>query len=256
VLATGAEAAADATGVKSPETYIGFNRAENFVSPGDAVRSEPHAYVFGGSPRLNECSLSGEWTIGGESAVLDQKDGSIVYRFHARDLHLVLGPASESGQRLTRDLPTLGICLGCQLMARALGAHVFAGPVEEIGWGSVKLSPEDQASCLAPLAYGADVLHWHGDTFDLPSGAVRLASTADYENQAFGYGKNGLGLQFHLEADPNQLEAWYVGHAVELAAAGISVPALRSATAAAAVGLRHRAESVFGQWLKEAVMPV
>lgn len=108
-------------------------------------------------------------------------------------------------QRLPRDLPTLGICLGSQLMARALCARVFAGAVKEIGWGPVTLSPEGQTSCLAPLAEGAGVLHWHGDTFDLPAGTGRLASTANYENQAFAYGKNGLGLQFHLEADPGQL---------------------------------------------------
>jgi GMP synthase (glutamine-hydrolysing) len=154
-------------------------------------------------------------------------------------------------QRLARDLPTLGICLGSQLMARALGARVFAGPVKEIGWGPVMLSPEGEASCLAPLTEGADVLHWHGDTFDLPAGSARLASTAHYENQAFAHGKNGLGLQFHLEADPAQLEAWFVGHAVELAGAGISVAALRSATARAAAGLRRRAESVFRRWLCE-----
>jgi cytochrome c biogenesis protein CcdA/thiol-disulfide isomerase/thioredoxin len=96
VQATGAEAASDISDTKSPETYIGFNRAENFVSPGGTVRSEPHGYTAG-TPRLNEWALSGEWTVDGESAVLNQKDGSIVYRFHARDLHLVLGPAPESG---------------------------------------------------------------------------------------------------------------------------------------------------------------
>ena len=105
VTATGAEAASDTTDSQSPETYIGFNRSENFVSPGGTVRSAPHVYAAG-TPRLNEWGLSGDWTIGGESAALDKKDGSIVYRFHARDLHLVLGPAPESGPvrfRITID---------------------------------------------------------------------------------------------------------------------------------------------------------
>jgi GMP synthase (glutamine-hydrolysing) len=155
-------------------------------------------------------------------------------------------------RRLTRDQPTLGICLGSQLMARALGARVFAGPVKEIGWGPVTLNPEGQTSCLAPLMdQGASVLHWHGDTFDLPIGAIRLASNANYENQAFAHGKNSLGLQFHLEADPSQLEAWFVGHAVELAGAGIAVPALRSATAAVAKNLKHQAEAIFERWLTQ-----
>src|ERR1700710_954731 len=79
--------------------------------------------------------------------------------------------------RLSRDLPTLGICLGSQLMARALGSRVYAGPVKEIGWGKVKLPSEGMSSCLNPLQETeATVLHWHGDSFDLPEGAQRLAS--------------------------------------------------------------------------------
>jgi cytochrome c biogenesis protein CcdA/thiol-disulfide isomerase/thioredoxin len=94
VTATGVEAAPDSTDVQSPETYIGYRRAENFVSPGGAVPDARHAYAAG-TPRLNEWGLSGDWTIGAEHAVLDRKDGSIVYRFHARDLHLVLGPGVD-----------------------------------------------------------------------------------------------------------------------------------------------------------------
>ena len=94
VNASGAEAAADMKDVQSPETYIGYDRAESFVSPGGAVHDVSHVYVAG-MPRLNEWGLAGKWTIGGEHAVLDQKVGSIVYRFHARDLHLVLGPGPD-----------------------------------------------------------------------------------------------------------------------------------------------------------------
>ena len=94
VKASGAEAASDAVSVRSPETYIGYERAENFVSPGGAVRDKPHSYTEG-SPRLNEWGLRGDWTIKAEHAVLDQKDGGIVFEFHARDLHLVLGPPPD-----------------------------------------------------------------------------------------------------------------------------------------------------------------
>ena len=88
--------------------------------------------------------------------------------------------------RLSRELPTLGICLGSQLMAKALGSRVYAGPVKEIGWGRIELTNEGAASCLSPLAEAdSAVLHWHGDSFDLPGGAQRLASNAHYENQAF-----------------------------------------------------------------------
>jgi cytochrome c biogenesis protein CcdA/thiol-disulfide isomerase/thioredoxin len=96
VNTSGAEVAAEKTGVKSPETYIGYDRSENFISPGGVVQDESHLYAAG-EPRLNEWSLVGKWTVGNERAQLDEKDGRIIYRFHARDLHLVLGPSGESG---------------------------------------------------------------------------------------------------------------------------------------------------------------
>ena len=127
--------------------------------------------------------------------------------------------------RLAQDRPTLGICLGCQLMARALGAQVFPGGVKEIGWGSVAFTEAGAASPLAPLAENAaQVLHWHGDTFDLPQSAVRLASNSAYENQAFAFGDASLALQFHVEPDPGTLEYWYVGHAAELSPRGYRSP--------------------------------
>jgi hypothetical protein len=90
VNAWGVEATSDENEVRSPETYIGYDRAENFVSPGGAVPDARHVYVM--TTRLNEWGLSGDWTVGGERAVLNVTGGSIVYRFHARDLHPVLGP--------------------------------------------------------------------------------------------------------------------------------------------------------------------
>ena len=93
VNASGAQAASDADNVRSPETYLGYARAEKFVSPGGAVKGGSHVYAAG-KPQLNEWSLSGDWTIGEKRAHLNHKEGSIVYRFHARDLHLVLGSAN------------------------------------------------------------------------------------------------------------------------------------------------------------------
>ena len=93
VKASGAEAAS-AGDVGSPETYVGYERAENFISPGGAVQDGPHRYDVG-TPQLNQWGLSGDWTVGKEEGALDSAGGSIVYRFHARDLHLVLGPGSD-----------------------------------------------------------------------------------------------------------------------------------------------------------------
>jgi GMP synthase (glutamine-hydrolysing) len=132
--------------------------------------------------------------------------------------------------RLEMRRPTLGICLGAQLMAKALGARVYPGPAKEIGWAPVTLTEEGRRSCLVHVD-GTPVLHWHGDTFDLPENAVRLASTALTPNQAFAIGDHALGLQFHLEAYGLDLERWFVGHAVEIAITpGVNVQALRANT--------------------------
>jgi cytochrome c biogenesis protein CcdA/thiol-disulfide isomerase/thioredoxin len=105
VNASGAEAASDKADVNSPETYVGYDRGERFVSPGGVAQDQSHVYAAG-EPQLNEWSLIGKWTVGQERAQLDEKDGSIVYRFHARDLHLVLGPSAAGGSirfRITID---------------------------------------------------------------------------------------------------------------------------------------------------------
>jgi GMP synthase (glutamine-hydrolysing) len=83
-------------------------------------------------------------------------------------------------------------------------------------------------SPLRSLAQGQPVLHWHGDTFDLPDGSTLLASTNQYPHQAFIYGEHGLALQFHIEASATGLERWYVGHTGELSAEGIDVNDLRT----------------------------
>ena len=94
VNASGVEAAASVYDDQSPETYIGYDRADNFVSPGGIVENERHVYASA-SLRLNDWSLSGDWTVTGENAILNEVGGSITYRFHARDLHLVLGPSAD-----------------------------------------------------------------------------------------------------------------------------------------------------------------
>ena len=150
--------------------------------------------------------------------------------------------------RLAARKPTLGICLGAQLMAAALGARVYPGPAQEISWSPVDLSEAGQASCLAALA-GVTVLHWHGDTFDLPSGARRLASTPHTEQQAFAVGQYALALQFHPEVDPSSFERWLIGHASELAHAGISVPGLRTQAAEVGEDSARAARLMLTRWL-------
>jgi GMP synthase (glutamine-hydrolysing) len=151
--------------------------------------------------------------------------------------------------RLRSGRATLGICLGSQLMARALGARVYPAGVKEIGWSPLELTPEGRASCLRHLD-GVAVLHWHGDTFELPEGAVRLGSTPVCRNQAFSWGKAALALQFHAEAAGVALEGWFVGHAAEIAAtAGIGVQQLRADTARCSAAVTASGSACFADWL-------
>jgi thiol-disulfide isomerase/thioredoxin len=91
----GAEAAADWGSLRSPENYVGYERTENFASPGGAVLDEPRFYDAPARLRLNHCALSGNWTVGEQATVLNEANGRITYRFHARDLHLVMGPPAR-----------------------------------------------------------------------------------------------------------------------------------------------------------------
>lgn len=151
-------------------------------------------------------------------------------------------------RRLKREAPVLGICLGAQLMARALGAKVYAAGFKEIGWAGIALSGPGRDSAVARIK--SRVLHWHGDTFDLPSGATHLASTPKTPNQAFAVKRHGLALQFHVEVTARGLERWYVGHAMEIAAAPrVSVPRLRADAAKFAGELAPQGRAMLESWL-------
>ena len=163
------------------------------------------------------------------------------YPFLAEEMALIRA-------RLAREQPLLGVCLGAQLIAAALGARVYPAGVKEIGWGPIELSAAGNASPLAEIA--TPVLHWHGDTFDLPAGAVRLASTTACRNQAFAVGRQVLGLQFHPEATGAAIESWLIGHACEIAGTpGVSVNDIRADTLKYASQLEDQSRKFFGRWL-------
>ena len=146
--------------------------------------------------------------------------------------------------------PTLGICLGAQLMAAALGAKVAPMPRKEIGFSTLSLT---EPGINSPLRHLADVpvLHWHGEAFDIPDGSDNLASTAACATQAFAMGATVLGLQFHPEAGQlPAFERWLIGHSVELAEARIEPASLRRDAIAHGPALRYAGQSMLRAWLQ------
>ena len=150
--------------------------------------------------------------------------------------------------RLQTNKPMLGICLGAQMMASALGARVAPGPAREVGWAPITLSEAGQKSVLAPLGT-SPVLHWHGDNCELPAGCRCLASTPHCPVQAFERTPSQLGLQFHLETEQARFEAWLVGHTVELAKAGLDPRDLRKQSRTIGPAAREVGRSVLAAWL-------
>lgn len=153
--------------------------------------------------------------------------------------------------RLKADLPTLGICLGAQLIASALGARVYPNREKEIGWSPLILSAAGYKSAVRHLGPEQTFMfHWHGDTFDLPKDATLLAGTGVCFHQIFSRGKNVLGFQCHPEVLGRDLEKWFVGHAVEIAATqGAHVKTLRTDTQRYAATLEKNARRCFTEWL-------
>lgn len=121
-------------------------------------------------------------------------------------------------QAVALDVPVLGICLGSQLLAAAAGARVYPNvrpgpggdpaPELEVGWGPVDFIGASSEPLLAGVGSRALVLHWHGDTFDLPAGAVHLGSTALCRHQAFRLGRRQVGFQFHCELEAETIAIW------------------------------------------------
>lgn len=203
------------------------------------------------------------WDAGGDEDALRQADPDLLivlggpigadrddlYPFLRQELALI-------ENRLATRKPVLGICLGAQLIARAAGARIYPAPAREIGFAPIDLTAAGRASCLAPFAHDPITLHWHGDTFDLPQGAERLASTDVCENQAFSLGPGAIGFQFHPEAGHQSLEPWLVGHAAELAAAGVDVARLRADAGLYGPRLAKKARDVAADWLAGVAVPV
>jgi GMP synthase (glutamine-hydrolysing) len=169
--------------------------------------------------------------------------------YETREYPFLESEISGLRARLAARRPTLGICLGAQLMAAALGALVAPGPAKEIGYAPLEFVEAGRRSPLSALE-GVPVLHWHGDNLELPEGAERLAFTKDCPNQAFSIGRHALGLQFHIETEPQAFERWLIGHAVELARAGIDPGALRAQAQMTGAATAQAGRRVLATWLE------
>jgi GMP synthase (glutamine-hydrolysing) len=150
------------------------------------------------------------------------------------------------------EIPILGICLGAQLIAAARGSNVYSGPVKEFGWHPVSITAHGQLdSLLGYLPERPIVFHWRAEGFDLPAGALRLASTFYYKNQAFRIGKTVYGLQFHLEVTPQMIARWIEERSNELAEVPYTFPdKLVADTQTYFPALKYYAERVLAEFLR------
>jgi len=161
-------------------------------------RGLPHKVmdVFQEGVPLSAAGLTGVVSMGGPMSV---NDGTVEIE---KEKEILL-------ESMDRGIPILGVCLGAQIIASAMGAKVYAGERPEVGWGEVTLTDSGiEDPLLAGVERVLPVLHWHGETFDLPEGAVRLASSEMFENQAFRVGASTYGMQFHLEVDEEMVREW------------------------------------------------
>ncbi|MFN8642128.1 MAG: gamma-glutamyl-gamma-aminobutyrate hydrolase family protein [Candidatus Binatia bacterium] len=194
--------------------------------------------TFAGEPVPARCEADALVVMGGPMGVYEDDRHP-----HLRDERRLIESALAAGT------PILGTCLGSQLLASALGARVYPNTRKEIGWHEVALADaagDDALLAGAPRRFTP--LHWHGDVFDLPAGAVSLARSALTAHQAFRHGRNAWGLVFHLELDRPQLDSWLAAFADELTETGIAPQAITAEAEARLAAARTVGAAVFARF--------
>jgi GMP synthase-like glutamine amidotransferase len=188
----------------------------------------------------NVNDFSGLVFMGGGMSVNDD------LRWIGKELELIREAVRE-------DVPVLGHCLGGQLMAKALGGVVTKNPVKEIGWGSVSVGRHPLARAWLGEIEQFNSFHWHGETFSIPPGATRIASSPYCENQMFALGKH-LGMQCHVEMTEEMIATWCTGGAAEIASSpgpAVQSPETICCVAPQQVPILNRvAERIYRRWIE------
>jgi GMP synthase (glutamine-hydrolysing) len=216
---------------------------ENLGSIAEALEGAALAWqyvrCFAGQPVPTEMRGAGGLIImGGPMGVYDTAQ----YPFLADEMKLIESALGE-------NKPILGVCLGSQLLAAALGATVSTGARKEIGWHPVRLTAEARDDrLLRGIPESFTAFHWHGDVFDLPRGAVALASSEQTPIQAFRHGEKAYGFLFHLEATGASVRAMAREFADEAKAAGADAAAIVADADEHLDALAALADTVFSRW--------
>ncbi len=209
----------------------------------DALETGGHAWQYvrvyeGGAVPAELGAACGLIVLGGPMGVYEQEK----YPFLREEMRLI-----EAALRA--GMPILGVCLGAQLLAAVLGAKVDRAEQLEVGWHEVRLSADAGADRLfAGLGSSLVAFHWHQDYFELPQGAIALASSALTPYQAFRYGEVAYGFQFHLEVTREVIEGMLKSGAKSLAKVGLTAHDILASTDRYLPTLEKLAETVFGRW--------
>jgi GMP synthase (glutamine-hydrolysing) len=183
--------------------------------------------------------LSGLIVLGGHMGVYETEK----YPFLLEEMALIRSAISD-------NKPVLGICLGAQLLAGALGASVHPHTLTEIGWMPISLTPKGLSDPLfTGLGETITLLDWHGDTFELPEGADLLATSELCQQQAIRFGKNAYGIQFHLEAELTNITTLVETSPDSMAAAHTDGPTILSETSKHFPNMLKLAHIIFGRWI-------